>query len=208
VKKLAILKVQRVILTVFTLFTFLFSDFIQDSARHAGKTTKGIMLGWSDRHGFRGNALGSLQPYTVFCPCLKSIVVSCATSVSPRTSVHCGGERNGEPHGEPRLSCTVHPSTPEKRLRFVAIGTYPLLKRPRKRKNAKEGFGPELQESVGSVLMVENPSSPPYLLGNIQKGKGRKIYLYQRIFPRSRPSNEGTTRRKDRKRNSSVLATL
>jgi len=23
-----------------------------------GKTTKGIMLGWSDRHGFRGNALG------------------------------------------------------------------------------------------------------------------------------------------------------
>jgi hypothetical protein len=62
----------------------------------------------------------------------------------------------------------------KKRLRFVAIGTHPLLKRPRKRENAKESFGPELQESVESVLMVENLSNPPYLLGNIGKGKRKK----------------------------------
>jgi hypothetical protein len=59
----------------------------------------------------------------------------------------------------------------KKRLRFVAIGTHPLLKRPRKRENAKESLGPELQEPVGSVLMADSPPIPLYLLGNIEKGK-------------------------------------
>src|SRR5271156_1610380 len=66
-------------------------------------------LGWSDRHGSGGNEVGSLQPSFVFCPCPKSIAASCATSVFPVTSVHRGGERNGEPQSEPRLSCAVHP---------------------------------------------------------------------------------------------------
>src|SRR5260370_31668302 len=66
-------------------------------------------LGWSDRHGFCGNEVGSLQPSFVFCPCPKSIVASYATSASPTTSVHHRGERNGEPQSEPRLSCAVHP---------------------------------------------------------------------------------------------------
>ena len=67
------------------------------------------LLGWSDRHNFRGNEVGSLQPDFVFCPCSKSIVASCATSAFPVTSVHRRGERNGEPQSEPGLSCAVHP---------------------------------------------------------------------------------------------------
>jgi hypothetical protein len=94
----------------------------------------------------------------------------------------------------------------KKRLRFVAIGTHPLLKRPRKRKNAKEGFGPELQESVGSVLMVENPSSPLYLLGNIQKGKRQKKIFAPIHFSDESAKQEQTTGRGDRKRNSRVGA--
>ena len=31
-----------------------------------------FLVGWSDRHGFRGNEVGSLQPTPVFCPCPKS----------------------------------------------------------------------------------------------------------------------------------------
>jgi Adenylate and Guanylate cyclase catalytic domain len=79
------------------------------------------------------------------------------------------------------------------------------IQRSRKRENAKESFGPELQESVGSVLMTESPPSPPHLLGNIEKGKGRKeYYWYQYIFPGRLPSNEETTGREDRERNSRV----
>src|SRR5437899_12787160 len=46
-----------------------------------------------------------------FCvlPASKINVASCATLVLPITSVHRGGERNGEPQSEPRLSCAVHP---------------------------------------------------------------------------------------------------
>jgi hypothetical protein len=77
-----------------------------------------------------------------------------------------------------RVMCVLHAPVTlprwKKRLRFVAIGTHSLLKRPRKRKNAKESFGPEIQESVGSVLMVENPSNPSYLLENIEEGKRKK----------------------------------
>src|SRR5467141_2748724 len=60
-------------------------------------STRAKHMGWSDRHGFRGNEVGSLQPSFVFCPCPKSIVASYATSASPITSVHQRGERNGEP---------------------------------------------------------------------------------------------------------------
>src|SRR5258708_39361869 len=78
-------------------------------AKHMANRGFPCSLGWSDRHGFRGNEVGSLQPSFVFCPCPKSIVASCATSAFPTTSVHRGGERNGEPQSEPRRSCAVHP---------------------------------------------------------------------------------------------------
>src|SRR5216683_2100937 len=78
-------------------------------AKHMVNRAFPCSLGWSDRHGFRGNEVGSLQPSFVFCPRPKSIVASCGTSAFPITSVHCGGERNGEPQSEPRLSCAVHP---------------------------------------------------------------------------------------------------
>src|SRR6266436_5657914 len=78
-------------------------------AKHMVNRESPCSLGWSDRHGSRGNEVGSLQPSFVFCPRPKSVVASCATSVFPVTSVHRGGERNGEPQGEPRLSCAVHP---------------------------------------------------------------------------------------------------
>src|SRR5439155_13408767 len=32
-------------------------------------STRAKHMGWSDRHGFRGNKVGSLQPIPVFCPC-------------------------------------------------------------------------------------------------------------------------------------------
>src|SRR6266852_1589264 len=92
-------------------FSFLFVSLWPDSTRAKHMANRGFpcSLGWSDRHGFRGNEVGSLQPSFVFCPCPKSMVASCATSVFPTTSVHQGGERNGEPHSEPGLSCAVHP---------------------------------------------------------------------------------------------------
>jgi len=92
VKKSAILKVQRVVLTVFTLVTFFLLRFDLESGDACGQNMgRNIFLGWSDRHGFGGNEVGSLQPTAVFCPCPRSIVASRATSASPTTSVHCGG---------------------------------------------------------------------------------------------------------------------
>src|SRR5882762_3803785 len=78
-----------------------------DSTRAKHMANRGFLCapGWSDRHGFSGNEVGSLQPSFVFCPRPKSIVASYATSASPTTAVHHRGERNGEPDGEPRLSC-------------------------------------------------------------------------------------------------------
>src|SRR5229473_8496700 len=74
-----------------------------------GALCAGFQLGWSDRHGFRGNKVGSLQPSPVFCPRTESTVASHATSMLRGTSIHRSGERRGEPQGEPCLSCTVHP---------------------------------------------------------------------------------------------------
>src|SRR5271168_3998607 len=78
-------------------------------AKHRANRSFPCSLGWSDRHGFRGNEVGSLQPSFVFCPCPRSVVAPYATAACPITSVHRGGERNGEPQSEPGLSCAVHP---------------------------------------------------------------------------------------------------
>src|SRR5260370_41346830 len=90
-------------------FPFSFSWPNSTRAKHMVNRAFPCSLGWSDRHGFRGNEVGSLQPSFVFCPCPKSIVESCTTSAFPTTSVHREGERNGEPQSEPRRSCAVHP---------------------------------------------------------------------------------------------------
>src|SRR6266849_6770151 len=79
-------------------------------AKHMANRVFPCSLGWSDRHGFRGNEVGSLQPSFVFCLCPKSLAASRAISAFPTTSVHRGGERNGEPQSEPRNSCAVHPA--------------------------------------------------------------------------------------------------
>jgi hypothetical protein len=61
VKKLAILKVQRVILTVFTVVTFFLRLFRLESDYARGQSMgRNIFLGWSDRKGFGGNEVGSL----------------------------------------------------------------------------------------------------------------------------------------------------
>src|SRR5215472_19020933 len=78
-------------------------------ARYTGNSAFPCSLGWSDRHGFRGNEVGSLQPSPVFCPRPKSTVAPGATSALSITSVHRRGERKGERIGEPRVSCAVHP---------------------------------------------------------------------------------------------------
>ena len=100
VKRLAILKMQRIILTVFTLVTFFLNLFR-----------------------------------------LKS------------------GDARGQDIG--RLIFVVHPSTPEETIEIRCHRHTSTTKEASKRENAKEGFGPELQESVGSVLMVENPLYSP-----------------------------------------------
>src|SRR5260370_20808618 len=74
-----------------------------------GALCAGSKVGGSDRHGFRGNKVGSLQPSPVFCPRTESTVASHATSMLRATSVHRRGERKGEPQGEPSRSCSVHP---------------------------------------------------------------------------------------------------
>jgi hypothetical protein len=168
---LAILKVKCAILTVFTRFTFFLLRFHPESDDARGQDNEGNLLGWSDRHGFRGNEVGRSSPTR----CFAHVQNPSSRRVQPLRpqqlpfTVRVNGAVN------PTVNSVFH--TPftlphrKKRLRFVAIGTHPLLKRPRKRENAKESFGPELQESVGSVLMTESPPSPPYLLGNIEKGK-------------------------------------
>jgi hypothetical protein len=182
VKKLAILKVQRVILTVFTVVTFFLRLFRLESDYARGQSMgRNIFLGWSDRKGFGGNEVGSLvlPPFLPPPPAQHGVLpmskihprVTCNLCVPKQLPFTVGV--NGAVN--PIVNCVFHAlfTLPrwKKRLRFVAIGTHPLLKRPRKRENAKESFGPELQESVGSFLMTEGPPSPPYLLGNIEKGK-------------------------------------
>src|SRR5260370_24464456 len=71
-------------------------------AKHMLNRAFPCSLGWSDRHGFRRNEGGSLQPSFVFCPCPKSIVESCTTSAFPPHPVHRGGQRHAEPHTEQR----------------------------------------------------------------------------------------------------------
>ena len=69
-----------------------------------------FLRGWSDRHGFGGKILGSLQPSRVFCPCPKSTVAQRATFVFSSISVHRCGERNREPGSALCFSCSVHPA--------------------------------------------------------------------------------------------------
>src|SRR5258708_34441902 len=60
-------------------------------AKHMVNRVVSCSLGWSDRHGSRGNEVGSLQPRLVFSPCPKSTFASCQTSAFPLTPVHLGG---------------------------------------------------------------------------------------------------------------------
>jgi hypothetical protein len=172
VKKLAILKVQKVILTVFTLVTFFLRRFRLESDYARGQNMEEISS-WAGATATVSAATkwGRSSPTRCFAHVQNPSSRHVQPLRPPTTSVHRGGERSGEPDSELRLSAPFTLPRWKKRLRFVAIGTHPLLKRPRKQENAKESFGPELQESVGSVLMTESPPSPPYLLGNIEKGK-------------------------------------
>src|SRR5437870_13822164 len=78
-------------------------------AKHMVNRASSCSLGWSDRHGSRGNEVGSLQPNPRGFACVQMIVAPCATSMLPITSVHRRGERKGEPQSEPCRSCAVHP---------------------------------------------------------------------------------------------------
>ena len=133
---------------------------------------RSFLLGWSDPRLTLATEscakVGSLQPSTVFCPCPKSIVASCATSAPPITSVHRGGERKGEPHSEPRLSCAVHPSTPEETIKIRCHRHTSTIKEASKTEKRKRGFWPRAtricrkcfdgRESIESPLLTrEHP---------------------------------------------------
>jgi len=172
VKKLAILKVQRVILTVFTLVTFFLHLFRLKSGAASGQNMEEISS-WA----------GATATVSVATKWGRSSPTQCFARVQNPSSRRVQPLRRQQLPFTMGVNGTVNPTVNrvfhvpftlprrKKRLRFVAIDTHLLLKRHRKRKNAKESFGPELQEPVGRVLMVESPPSPLYLLGNIEKGK-------------------------------------
>jgi hypothetical protein len=175
VKKLAILKVQWVILTVFTFVIFFLLRFHLKSGDASGQDNEGKFVGlerplWSFGHKHLAKSGVAPAQHGVL-PESKLIVAVYASS----TPLGTCSIATVNVWVNDRVICVLHaPVTlprPKKRLRFVAIDTHLLLKRPRKRENAKGSFGHELQEPVGSVLMVESPPSPLYLLGNIEKGK-------------------------------------
>ncbi len=53
-----------------------------------------------------------------------------------------GGERNGEPHSEPRLSCSVHPSTPEETIEIRCHRHTSTIKEASKTGKHKRKFWP------------------------------------------------------------------
>src|SRR5713226_1846980 len=105
-------------------FSFLLLSLWPDSTRAKHMANRGFpcSLGWSDRHGFRGNEVGSLQPSPVFCPRPKATAASSATSMYRATSVRHKGERKSEPQREPCRSCFVHPQQP--RVQSTVFGVH------------------------------------------------------------------------------------
>lgn len=107
---------------------------------------------------------GRSSPARCFARVQKSIVASCATSAPPTTSVHRGGERKGEPHSEPRLSCAVHPSTPEETIKIRCHRHTSTIKEASKTEKRKRGFWPRAtricrkcfdgRESIESPLLT------------------------------------------------------
>jgi len=142
---LAIRKVQSVILSVFTLVTSLMDLFRLKSGDTRGQDNEGNHVGlerppWSFGHKHLAKTGVAPAQHGVL-PASKVIVLSHVNSSSrcPCSIVKVNARVTD------RVNCAFHaPVTflcPKKRLRFVAIDTHLLLKRPRKRKNARESFG-------------------------------------------------------------------
>src|SRR5690349_19553657 len=74
--------------------------------------------------------VGSLQPILVFCPCPNPIPRHTQPLCFPTTSHHPPGDAKGEAQGDDPVSCTLHPSTTQIRLKLSGIRTPLLLKRP------------------------------------------------------------------------------
>jgi len=69
-------------------------------------------LGWSDRHGFRGNEVGSLQPNSVpHRVQIEPLVVRNLFSIGHLLDRE--GEREGDALGDLCLSCTRHLAAPQ-----------------------------------------------------------------------------------------------
>jgi len=87
VKELAILKVQRVVLTVFTLFLYLFH--LDSSDARGQNIGRNIFVGWSDpKHHFGHGTVpksGVAPAQHGVLPASKLIVAPCATSCPLRT---------------------------------------------------------------------------------------------------------------------------
>lgn len=100
-KKVVKTRVQRVIPTVFTLFTFFLHPFhLESGDAHGQDTGRNLFVGWSDPEHHFGHGTVSksgvapAQPGVL--PASKLIVAPCATSMLPTTSRHPQGDANGD----------------------------------------------------------------------------------------------------------------
>jgi hypothetical protein len=133
-------------------------------AKHGKKYLPGLER--PPRFGWQRSGVAPAQHGVL--PVSKSIAASCATSAFSIISVHRGGERNCEPHSEPRLSCTVHPSTPKETIEIRCHRHTSTIKEASKTEKRKRGFWPRAtrirrkcfdgRESIESPLLTrEHP---------------------------------------------------
>jgi len=84
-------------------------------------------VGWSDPKSHFGHGIvsksGVAPAHPGVLPVSKSNAARRATSMLPTTSCQPGGDAKGEAQGDDPDSCTLHPSTPEMRLKLFGTGT-------------------------------------------------------------------------------------
>src|SRR6266481_4816080 len=85
-------------------------------AKHAANESPVQLVGWSDRHGFRGNEVGSLPPVRVSCPradSLPSLYPSAYFSSACRAFPSKAGLK-----AEPKVRCTLSVTSDSMAFRF------------------------------------------------------------------------------------------
>jgi hypothetical protein len=158
VKKLAILKVQRIILTVFTLFTFFFLRFHPESGAARGQDNE-------------GNHVGLERPPRF--PWQRSGVAPAQHGVLPVSKIHRRVVCNlcAPNNFEPRLSCAVHPSTPEETIKIRCHRHTSTIKEASKTEKRKRGFWPRATRICRKCFDGRESIESPLLTREHREGK-------------------------------------